>query len=64
MSDLTATEKRKLERLLAMGDGYILNFSNRTFSDFVLDSTGRDIYAEKFNYGSGCKSKSTAWLLE
>jgi hypothetical protein len=56
MSDLTATEKRKLERLLGMGSGYVLNFSNPTFEEFVLDSTGRSIYDSKYEYGSGSKA--------
>jgi hypothetical protein len=56
MSDLTAIEKRKLERLLGMGSGYVLNFSNRTFEEFVLDSTGRSIYDSKYEYGSGSKA--------
>ena len=43
MSDLTNLEKRKLELLLGMGGGYVLNFSNRTFTDFFLDSIGLDI---------------------
>ena len=34
MSDLSSIEKRKLERLLGMGSGYVLNFSDRTFSEF------------------------------
>jgi hypothetical protein len=35
MSDLTALEKRKLEKLLGMDSGYVLNFSNKTFAEFV-----------------------------
>jgi Abortive infection C-terminus len=56
MSNLTAGEKRKLERLFGMGSGYVLGFSNRTFSEFVLDSTGREIYNVKYEYGSGSKA--------
>jgi hypothetical protein len=56
MANLTPAEKRKLERLLGMGSGYVLGFSNRTFADFVLDSTGRDIYSDKYDYGSGSKA--------
>lgn len=37
MSDLTAFEGRKLEKLLGMGSGYVLNFSDRTFSEFFID---------------------------
>ncbi len=56
MSDLSAIEKRKLERALGMGSGYVLNFSNRTFAEFFLDSFGIDIYDERYDYGSGSKA--------
>ena len=56
MSDLTVIEKRKLERTLGMGSGYVLNFSNRTFSEFFMDGFGIDIYNSKYAYGSGSKS--------
>jgi hypothetical protein len=47
MSDVTPIEKRKFERLLEMGGGYVLNFSDRTFGEFVLDTIGRDIFAHE-----------------
>ena len=56
MSDLTSIEKRKLERLLDMGGGYVLNFSNRTFDEFVVECTGRSIYDPKYAHGSGSKA--------
>jgi hypothetical protein len=56
MSDLTASEKRKLERLFGMGGGYVLDFSNRTFAEFVEDSVRRDIYDARYEYGSGSKA--------
>lgn len=56
MSDLTVIEKRKLERALGMSSGYVLNFSNRTFSEFFLDSVGINIYDNKYNYDSGSKA--------
>ena len=34
MSDLNGSERRKLEKLLGMGSGYVLNFSDSTFGDF------------------------------
>ena len=49
-------EKRKLARLFGMGSGYVLEFSNRTFEEFVLVTTGRGIYDEKYDYGSGSKA--------
>ena len=56
MSDLTNIEKRKLERALGMGSGYVLNFSNRTFAEFFFDGFGIDIYDAKYDYGSGSKA--------
>jgi hypothetical protein len=56
MSDLTFNEKRKLEQFLGMKSGYVLNFSDRTFKEFVLDTTGHNIFDEKYNYASGSKA--------
>lgn len=43
MSDLSSIERRKLERLLGMGSGYVLNFSDRSFSKFFEEHIGIDI---------------------
>src|SRR5260370_3836809 len=56
MSDLSFVEKRKFEQFLGMSSGYVLDFSNRTFAEFVLDSTGRDIFDARYNYASGSKA--------
>ena len=56
MAELTAQEKRAFERVFGMGSGYVLNFSNRTFEEFILDATGREIYNAKYDYGSGSKA--------
>jgi hypothetical protein len=34
MAELSGAERRTLERLLRMGGGYVLDFSDRTFADF------------------------------
>jgi hypothetical protein len=44
MSDLKNNEKLKLEKLFEMQSGYVCNFSDRTFGNFILDSTGVDVY--------------------
>ncbi|MBC7226256.1 MAG: abortive infection family protein [Thermoflexales bacterium] len=56
MADLSFIEKTKLEKLLRMGSGYVLDFSNRTFAEFVAESTGRNIYDTKYDYASGSKA--------
>lgn len=66
MSDLTPIEKRKLERALGMGTGFVLGFSNRTFAEFFLDFFGVDIYDGKYEYESGSKANRMRafWNLE
>jgi hypothetical protein len=56
MSDLSMMEKRKLERALGMSSGYVLDFSNQTFEEFILDCTGIEIYDSKYDYASGSKA--------
>ena len=66
MANLTAIEKRKLERVLGMSSGDVLNFSNRTFAEFFLDSVGLDIYDGKYDYASGSKANRMRafWNIE
>src|ERR1019366_5511514 len=49
MANLKSSEKLKLENYLEMKTGYVCDFSNRTFGEFVLEHTGVDIYAEKYS---------------
>jgi hypothetical protein len=56
MSDLTVFEKRKLETLLGMGNGYVLNFSGRSFSDFFIDYH-IDINAPQYRSAGDSKAK-------
>lgn len=56
MADLSHLEKKKLERALGMGSGYVLDFSNRTFDEFFTDVLGIDIFSSDYDYGSGSKA--------
>jgi hypothetical protein len=56
MSNLTFVEKSKFEQLLGMNTGYVLDFTNRSFAEFVRDSTGRNIYDSRYEYASGSKA--------
>ena len=47
MSDLSNMEKRKLERALQMDEGYVLEFSNKTFNEFMNKT---DNYLDKHRY--------------
>jgi hypothetical protein len=39
-----------------MDSGYVLDFTNRSFQEFILDNTRIDIYNEKYSYDSGSKA--------
>lgn len=56
MSDLTSIEKIKLERLLEMGGGYVLDFSNKTFQGFILENVNIDIDNDKYFYKGSSKA--------
>lgn len=66
MSDLTRQERITLERLFKMEGGYVLNFSDRTFDDFVVDVTGRDPRDERYaaNGTSKANRLRTFWKIE
>ena len=66
MATLSSIEKRKLERLLGMGGGYVLNFSDRTFSMFFEEHTGLDIDDRRYR-GSGTSKANRMrgfWAVE
>jgi len=56
MADLTSIEKLKLEKLFEMRGGYVLDFTNFTFQEFILESISVDIYEEKYYFRSGSKA--------
>lgn len=56
MSSITNIEKIKLEKLFDMSSGYVADFSNRTFSDFIFTETSKQIMDERYNAGSGSKA--------
>jgi len=56
MSTLSAFDKRKLETLFGMASGYVLDFSDRTFREFVLDVVGKNIVEPVYRINSGSKA--------
>lgn len=66
MAELLRIQKLKLEKLLEMEGGYVLDFSNRTFSDFIFECLEIDIYSD--NYIDNGESKAnrlrTFWIKE
>jgi hypothetical protein len=65
MSDLSGSERRKLEKLLGMGGGYVLNFSDRTFGDF-FDEYRVEIDTERYRVRGTSKANRmrTFWELD
>ena len=61
MAKINFIEKQKLERILNMDQGYVLDFSNRTFQEFIKDCLDIDIYK---NYPNLSKAKILRAILE
>lgn len=66
MSALSTKDRLILEKFLRMRGGYVLDFTDRTFGEFVLEAVGLDIHAEKYTAeGTSKANKLRAfWKLE
>jgi hypothetical protein len=66
MADLTSLDKQKLESLLKMKQGFLLNFTDASLQAFVLRSVGLNINDEKYKKGTGSKANRMRefWRLE
>jgi hypothetical protein len=56
MADLTYIEKANIENFLGMKSGYVMDFSDRTFQEFVGEAVGLDINDPKYHYSSNSKA--------
>jgi hypothetical protein len=56
VAELNYKEKFAIEKLFDMPTGYVMDFSNRTFEEFIYDSVKVNIYSEKYFYDSGSKA--------
>jgi len=56
MATLKRSEMRFIDEVFDMGGGYVLDFSNRTFSEFFEDEFGINIYQEKYQSRGGSKA--------
>lgn len=63
MAELNNGTKRKLELLFGMSDGYVLDFSNSSFAEFVQTAIGIDPY-EKYPPASKAKLLRRIWHEE
>jgi hypothetical protein len=55
---------RLLDQVLDMGSGYVLNFSDKTISEYFEDEFGIDIDAEQYRSNGSSKAKRLRCFLE
>ena len=54
---ITPTDMEVVERVLNMKSGYVLDFSDRTFDDFIAHEVGLDATAPRFSVDGGSKAR-------
>ena len=66
MSSLTIVEKKYFEDMFGMSSGYVLDFTNNTFSTFFRETVRLDIYAQKYAFNGDSKTKRLRafWEIE
>ncbi|MGJ1327472.1 hypothetical protein [Sphingobacterium multivorum] len=66
MAHLKQSEKLILEKLFKMEGGYVLEFSNQKFQQFIFDNFKIDIYSDRYSiYGDSKANRLRAfWNLE
>lgn len=64
MANFKSTEMRFLDSIFDMGGGYVLDFSNRTMSEFFLEELEIDIDHEMFSRDGTSKARRLRCLLQ
>lgn len=66
MSTLTVADRRCLETFLGMASGYVLDFTDRTFGEFVSEVTGAEIHEDRYTEKGTSKANKlrTFWKIE
>ena len=64
MAKLSFDESDVLERVLSLKSGYVLDFINRTFSDFVSNAIGVDPYSGEYEKHGTSKAKILRGIIE
>jgi hypothetical protein len=59
-------DRQSLETFLQMSSGYVLNFSDSTFGEFVFEKSGINIHSSRYTNEGTSKSKKLRafWRLE
>lgn len=61
---LKATDIKLLDKIFEMEGGYVLDFTNDSFSSFFEDELGVDIYCDQFSEGGNSKAKRLRFYLK
>lgn len=66
MSSLGTKDKRTLEKFLQMGSGYVLDFTDQTFGEFVVDAVDVEIHSGRYTARGCSKAKKLRafWEIE
>lgn len=64
MSTLKVLDRECFEELFGMGSGYVMDFSNRTFSEFFRESARIDIYSDKYAANGDSKARRLRAFIE
>lgn len=66
MADITKIENLKLEKIFEMQGGYVLDFSNKTLTDFVLEIINVEFYSKIYSDRGDSKANRlrTIWQNE
>jgi len=64
MSDLTGIEKVRLEKLFGMRGGFVLDFTDRTFQAFILETTKIDVFSTEYGQCSKANRLRHFWNKE
>ena len=57
-------ERACIEELFGMSGGYVLDFSNRTFSEFFREAINVDIYSDKYSVSGESKARRLRAFIE
>lgn len=64
MAEINIRDKAKIEKFLGMSSGYVADFSDRTFQEFVGVVTGLDIDDPKYHNSSNSKANRLRQLMK
>lgn len=64
MAELNYQQNETIEDFLGMKSGYVMDFSNRTFQEFIFKAVKKDIYDPVYEYASCSKANLLRRFIE